>query len=125
AESAQSLENQLKGSQFKIIDAAHFPEKPFKPNFKKIILLFIGLGLAAGGGIALGTEFMSTSFKDPADLETYLKVPMICAIPVIYTQREILRQKMLHLAWNTVLIAYALGIVATAGYFWKQGMIVI
>src|SRR5690606_12792900 len=56
AESAQSLENQLEGSQFKVIDAAHFPEKPFKPDLKRILMLSIGIGLAAGGGIALGLE---------------------------------------------------------------------
>jgi len=32
AESAHSLEKHQKGSQFKIVDPAHFPEKPFKPR---------------------------------------------------------------------------------------------
>ena len=125
AESAKSLENQLKGSQFKNIDSAHFPEKPFKPDFKKILLLAIGIGLGVGGGIALFLELLSTSFKDPGELEAFLKVPVICAVPVIHTKQELLKTRLINIALNiSFLIAFG-GIVIAAAYFWKQGMIIL
>jgi len=125
AESAQSLENQLEGSQFKVIDAAHFPEKPFKPDLKRILMLSIGIGLAAGGGIALGLELLSTSFTDPVEMEAYLKVPVVCAIPTIYTKNEVMRKKAIHFIWYIILFIAFGSVLGVAGYFWKQGMIIL
>ena len=125
AESAQSLENQLKGSQFKIIDSAHFPEKPFEPNFKKIIALALGFGLTLGGTIALSLEFFSTSFKDPNELEKFLNIPVVCAVPVIRTQKELTKEKLVHAALNFVLLIAAAALLGTTLYLWKQGIIII
>ena len=125
AESAQSLENQLRGSQFKIIDSAHFPEKPFKPDFKRILLMAIGMGLAVGGGLALCLDLLSTSFKDPVELETYLKLPVVCAIPNIYTKKETARRKLIQIALNTTLLLVGGAIISAAVYFWLQGMIIL
>ena len=125
AESAQSLENQMKGSQFKIIDSAHFPEKPFEPSFKKIIALAIGLGLALGSTIALSLEFFSTSFKDPNELEKFLNIPVICAVPVIQTKNELTKAKLMHAAQNFLLLLAATVILGTTLYLWKQGIIII
>ncbi len=125
AESAQSLENQLRGSQFKIVDPAHFPEKPFKPDFKKILLMAIGLGLAAGGTISMFLELMGTSFKDPAELETYLNVPVVCAIPAVLTKKELIKKKYISITLNSILAIAAGAIACTAVYLWKQGMIIL
>ena len=125
AESAQSLENQLRGSQFKIVDSAHFPEKPFKPDFIKIFFLAISLGLAAGGSISIFLELMGTSFKDPAELETYLNVPVVCAVPTILTKKELIKRKYISITLNSILAIAAGTIACTALYFWKQGMIIL
>ncbi|MBI5557527.1 MAG: hypothetical protein HY885_07810 [Deltaproteobacteria bacterium] len=125
AESAQSLEKRQKGSQFKIVDPAHFPEKPFKPDFKKIMLMAVGLGLGIGGGLALGLELLGTSFKDPSELETFLGVPVLCAIPNIYTKPEVQKRKVWQIVWGVLLLVSVTIIVAAAGYLWKQGMIIL
>ncbi|MHB8790258.1 MAG: GumC family protein [Desulfobulbaceae bacterium] len=125
ADSAQSLENQLKGSQFKIIDSAHFPEKPFEPNFKKIIALAIGLGLTLGGALALSLEFLSTSFKDPNELENFLNIPVVCALPLIKTKAEITHDKIKNAALNLALLLAAAAILGAGVFLWKQGMIIL
>lgn len=125
AESAQSLENQLQGSQFKIIDAAHFPEKPFKPDFKKLLLMAIGIGLAVGCGLSLGIEFLSTSFKDPVELESYVGVPVACAIPTIYTKKELTQKRIVNIILNTALLLSAGAVVTATAYYWKQGVIIL
>ena len=48
SELAESMEKRQKGEQFKILDHAKLPEKPFKPNLRKILLAALMLGLAAG-----------------------------------------------------------------------------
>ena len=125
AASAQSLEHQLRGSQFKIIDAAHLPEKPFNPDFTKLILMALFAGFAAGGGLALGFELLGTSFKDPADLEKYLNLPVVCAVPMLYTSRELTRKRAVNLAWNMAFILILALIIGITTYFWQQGMIIL
>lgn len=125
AESAQTLENQQKGSQFKIVDAAHFPEEPFKPDFLKIMLMTFMLSLGAGAGLAMGLEILGTSFKDPNEVEKYLDIPVICAVPVLYTEKEIRHKKILGTAlYSLIFIAYA-SVLLVAFYFWKQGIIIL
>ncbi len=125
AESAENLEKRQKGSQFKIIDPAHFPEKPFKPDFKKIMLLAVGLGLGLGGGIAFGLELLDTSFKEPEDLEKYLGLPLACAIPLINTAEEIKREKIKTYLWTALLILSTLAICGLFIYFWRKEAIVL
>lgn len=125
AESALSLEKQLKGSQFEIIEPAHFPEKPFKPDFLRIMLMAVGAGLGVGGALAFGLEFLSTSFKDPQDLESYLGLPIICAVPDIRTRKESIKRKIWQLAWYVVLFLAIGGIVLATAHFWNQGKIVL
>jgi polysaccharide chain length determinant protein (PEP-CTERM system associated) len=125
AESAHSLEKHQKGSQFKIVDPAHFPEKPFKPDFKKIMLIAVGLGLGIGGGLALGLELLGTSFKDPAELEGYLGIPVVCAVPAIHTQAELKKRKIRRIFWGSLLFITVALIMAATVYFWKQGMIIL
>ncbi len=104
ADSAQSLERRQKGSQFKIIDPAHFPEKPFSPDFVTIMLMALGIGLGAGAALALGLELLDTSFRDAHDLEKFLDLPVACSIPVIRTDREIRIQFLKSAAWVTMLV---------------------
>lgn len=125
AESARSLEMHQKGSQFKIIDPAHFPEKPYKPDFKKIMLMAVGLGLGIGCGLALGLELVGTSFKEPDELETFLGLPVVCAVPKIYTKRDLSLKKNWQYFWGGLLFVAVALIALAAIYFWKQGMIIL
>ncbi|MFH1215959.1 MAG: hypothetical protein V1706_05595 [Pseudomonadota bacterium] len=124
AESAHSLEKQQKGSQFKIVDPAHFPEKPFKPDFNKVMLLALGVGLGIGGALAFGVELLNTSFKEPEELETFLGLPIVCAIPAIDTKLEMSRKRMATIAWGLMLVSVTAAIGVALVYFWKKGMII-
>lgn len=123
AESAHTLERKQKGSQFKIIDPAHFPENPIKPDFKKIMAMAIGLGLGLGCCIGFGLELLGTSFKDPDDIEDFLGVPVICAIPLISTQSEKRKVRVVTILWSVVFIVSVCGVGAIFVYMWQKGMI--
>lgn len=81
AQIAENMEKRQKGEQFKVLDPANLPEKPFKPNRPRIILLGILLGLALGAGGAYLVETQDSSFKGEKEMKFYLKFPVLAVIP--------------------------------------------
>jgi uncharacterized protein involved in exopolysaccharide biosynthesis len=83
AQRAENLERRQKGEQFRIVDPARVPEKPFKPDIPKVLLI----GLFMAGGIGLGTAFfreqMDRSFRDAGDLEIAVGLRVLANIPKV------------------------------------------
>lgn len=125
AESAQSLERRQKGSQFKIVDSAHFPETPIEPDIKKIMLLAVALGLGLAGGLVLMLETLDTSFKETAEIESYLGVPVICSFPVVKSIREQKKDLIISIAWSLFFGVLYLLFVGALIYFWRSGRIIV
>ncbi len=80
---AAELERHDESEQFRVLDPANLPEKPFSPNLP----LINGAGLI--GSIVLGlllallAELRDSEVHDALDVERYLGVPIISAIPRI------------------------------------------
>ena len=87
AQQAENLERRQKGEQFKVIDPARVPEKPYKPNIPRIMLFGILLGMGCGFGMAFVREQMDRSFRDASDLEAALGLRVIANIPRIKLER--------------------------------------
>jgi polysaccharide chain length determinant protein (PEP-CTERM system associated) len=85
AEMAENLEKRQKAEQFKVLDPARLPTKPWKPNRAKLLMMGLGLGLVAGVGLVLLAEYHDQSFHDPIELEQQLMLPVLATIPVIVT----------------------------------------
>jgi polysaccharide chain length determinant protein (PEP-CTERM system associated) len=83
AQQAENLERRQKGEQFKVIDPARIPEKPFSPNIPRNLLFGVLLGMGLGFGMAFFREQMDRSFKDAEDLETTLGFKVLANIPKI------------------------------------------
>ena len=83
AQQAENLERRQKGEQFKVIDPARIPEKPFSPNIPRNLLFGVLLGMGLGFGIAFFREQLDRSFKDAEDLETTLGFRVLANIPKI------------------------------------------
>jgi len=125
AESTESLERRQKGSQFKVIDPAHFPEKPIKPNFIKIMLSAFFAGIVLGGGLAFALGSLADSFKTMPEIESFLKLPVLCAIPVIHSERLIRITRIKNLLWT---LAFAFSFACLLGvviYLWHKGSIIV
>jgi polysaccharide chain length determinant protein (PEP-CTERM system associated) len=108
AEIAVSMEQKQKGEQFRIIDPAKLPERPVRPNLRKILLLAIVLGLGLGGGLAFTMETLDTSYKTADEVEEELQLPVLVSMPIRYTEaelRSIRRKKAL------VLVSVGLGFI--------------
>ncbi len=81
AQQAENLERRQKGEQFKVIDPARVPSKPFKPDILKILLFGVLLGLGSGFGLTFFREQMDHSFRDAEDLEATLGFKVLTNIP--------------------------------------------
>ncbi|RKY37257.1 MAG: hypothetical protein DRP78_01575 [Candidatus Omnitrophota bacterium] len=89
----QQLESFKEGTRFTVIDPARLPLKPIKPNLLKILLLGIGLGVGTGYACVYLVEMIDTSFRDTAEAKETLKMPVLGAISVIITEKELSKRK--------------------------------
>ena len=124
ASAVESIEMRQKGSQFKLVDPAFFPEKPISGDFPKIIMLAIILGLASGCGLVLGVDFMDTSFKDVHELEKYLQIPVTCALPLIALEGEEKAIRKKNILWYYFFAAWLLSLAAATILLWHRGTII-
>lgn len=112
AKLAANLERRNIGEQFKVLDPARAPERPFSPN-----RLQIDIGGAAGG-FALGLliigflEYRDATFKTEEDVERVLGVRVLSQVPLMLSAAE-LRSRRKRLAAMT--IAAVLVAVSGAG----------
>jgi len=125
AGSALNLERKQKGSQFKIEDPAREPTKPTKPDFLRIMLMALAVGGGLGGGLALGLDFLDTSFRDPLALEGAFGIPVICSVPTVSLKKEIVKAR-IWTALGVIVFCLAGGaIILAVLYFWKNGQIIV
>lgn len=112
---AANLERRQIGEQFKILDPARLPEKPYSPNRKLIDGGGAVAGLAIGLLLAAFFEFRDTSLKTDADVLFALAMPVIGAIPLMVTtadrQRQRRRRLLTGAAAATVFLAGAAALV--------------
>jgi polysaccharide chain length determinant protein (PEP-CTERM system associated) len=120
AEMAANLERKQKGEQFRIVDEAKLPELPVEPDMKKVFLGFLGAGLAIGGGLAFLLEFMRRAFHSPEQVEAFLGLQVLAAIPPILNRRDT-QLKKLNLVSSAVCLVAALGLVGAFAYITISG----
>jgi polysaccharide chain length determinant protein (PEP-CTERM system associated) len=116
-----NLERAQAGEQFKILDPARVPEKPFSPNRPQIIAFGAIIGLGLGLGLAMLLEFRDTSIRSDDEVVRILALPVLAMVPLVSTPFDARRRRRRAAALAiAVFIAASLGGVATA---WKLGML--
>ncbi|KAF0189893.1 MAG: lipopolysaccharide biosynthesis [Desulfobulbaceae bacterium] len=125
ASAAESIEMRQKGSQFKLVDPAYLPEKPMQGNFLKIIMIALVLGVAGGLGSVLSIDLMDTSFKNVQELESFLNIPVTCALPLIVLESEQQKHKKTAVLWYCGYAAWLLLLISAAVALWLRGTIII
>ena len=88
ARQAQKLEIEQQGEQFKVLDKAKVPLKPFKPNKPQILLMGVLIALALGGCLVFLAELMDQSFHSVHDVESYLDLPVLASVPLVSEQQD-------------------------------------
>jgi hypothetical protein len=90
---AANLERRQIGEQFKLLDPARMPEKPFSPNRKMYNLVGLFGGIMIGVALIGLLEYRDGSFRTDDEITAVLKVPVLAVVPLMRSEPE--RKKLL------------------------------
>jgi polysaccharide chain length determinant protein (PEP-CTERM system associated) len=116
---AANLERRQIGEQFRILDPASRPEKPYNQGQRLAVMAAgAGLGLAFGLLIVGVKEYRDSSFRHEDEVHRVLSLPVLALIPMMTSEREDRaarrRARLMDVAGGAVLVA-AIAVVV----FWR------
>jgi polysaccharide chain length determinant protein (PEP-CTERM system associated) len=80
---AANLARKEIGDQFRIIDPARLPEKPFSPSRRNFLAVGLLAALAASLLLAVVIEYRDSSLRTDEDVAVSLRLPVLATIPVL------------------------------------------
>lgn len=124
AKISANLERRQIGEQFKVIDPARLPEKPFEPDRIKITLIGAVLGLVLGVGMTAFLEYRDTTLKSDEDVLTALALPVLALVPVIRSAGELRqrRRRRLLLSLTSVATVLLSAVMMFVIWKWRSGV---
>jgi polysaccharide chain length determinant protein (PEP-CTERM system associated) len=85
---AANVERQQIGEQFKILDPARVPERPFSPNRRLIVAVGSAFGLGLGLAVVVLLEYRDSTFKTEDDIHRVLQLPVLAIVPMMASDLE-------------------------------------
>ena len=76
-----SVSGDVNTNNILIVDRAEIPQHPISPNFMLNMMIAVLLGLFGGVGLAILFEYLDNTFKNVADIEKFLHMPVLGLIP--------------------------------------------
>jgi uncharacterized protein involved in exopolysaccharide biosynthesis len=114
---AADLERRQIGEQFRILDPARVPIKPFRPNRLMINGVGVGLGLLVGVALVALLELRDSSFRTEVEITNLLTLPVLAMIPVVETPADLTARR----RRRAVASVAGFVLVSGAGYvFWAM-----
>jgi polysaccharide chain length determinant protein (PEP-CTERM system associated) len=83
-----NLESRQIGEQFRILDPARVPERPFSPNRLQLNALGVAFGLAVGLGCVFLLEWRDTTLKSDGDVRLATGLPVLAFVPMLMTRSD-------------------------------------
>ena len=113
AKLAANLERRNIGAQFKVLDPARAPERPFSPNRLQIDLGGLGAGFALGLLIVGFLEYGDSSLKSEEDAVRLLDLRVLAMVPLMVSEADRKTRR-----WRFLLIgAVTIALVASGAAF--------
>ena len=85
---AANLERRQVGEQFRVLDPARVPERPYSPNRLQLNLMGAAFGLVLGLGMLAVREYRDSSFKTEDEIRSRLSLLVIASIPDVTPRRS-------------------------------------
>jgi protein tyrosine kinase modulator len=85
---AANLERRQIGEQFRLIDPARIPERPFSPDRPRLNLLGVLGGLVLGFILIAILEYLDKSFKNDQEVMRVLSLPVLAVVPFMQSASE-------------------------------------
>ena len=114
---AANLERRQAGEQFRVLDPARMPERPFSPNRMRMNAMGAFAGLAVGLALAGLLEFRDTTLRTDDDVVVSVGLPVLAMIPLMITSAD--QQRQSRVRWIAVAAAAAVMVLSTAAVIWK------
>lgn len=87
AEIAVNMERRQKGEQFRILDRAIEPNRPYEPDMQRLFMMVLASGLGVGCSLVLLAELMDNAFRSPDEVAGALDLPILAMVPAIASVR--------------------------------------
>jgi hypothetical protein len=118
---AANLERRQIGEQFKLLDRARLPEKPYSPNRRLIAMIGALVGLGLGIGLVVLLAYRDTTCRTEDDVTGVLKLPLLGRLPTMMTPAEARRLRRRRVAFMATAAAACAGGAAIVAAMWKYG----
>src|SRR5262249_26009515 len=109
-----NLERRQIGEQFRVLDPARLPARPFTPNRPRYYQMGVVGGLAFGLALAGVLEYLNKTMRSEDDVRVALNYPVLATIPLIEFQTRS-RRMVVAAAVSAVSVAL-IGAVAFAAF---------
>ena len=83
AELGEQMERRQQGEQFRVVDPAIPPDRPFSPDSRRIMLMALVMGLGVGGGLGYLREVMDSALYTPDEVEQALNSEVVVSLPYV------------------------------------------
>jgi polysaccharide chain length determinant protein (PEP-CTERM system associated) len=90
---AANLERQKIGAQFKVLDPARMPERPFAPNRERLYAIAAFGALGIGLVFAVTIEWFDLGLRTEDEVRAALGLPVLAAVPLVPAPRPNTRKK--------------------------------
>ena len=120
---AANLERRQIGEQFKVLDPARLPERPFSPNRQRLNLMGAFAGLGLGLLLAGFLEYRDSSFRTEEEALACLALPVLAMIPAMITEpeRRLKRRKLILSGLGGLLVVTGAAVAAA----WRFGLLTL
>jgi uncharacterized protein involved in exopolysaccharide biosynthesis len=100
-----NLERRQVGEQFKILDPARLPTRPFSPNRPRYYGMGILAGIATGLTLAGLLEYFDRTMRTEEDVRAALNLPVLATIPMIRDKSRLRRGRAAASSTSTAALA--------------------